>query len=77
MLLSYVLRLVPEALAEGRFAGTLHVVETGRTVPFSSVDELLVALTPRPRAPSDARPGARTIHLDAGRRRAAARDLDP
>ena len=46
MLLSYVLRLVPSALAEGRLAGTLQTVDTGLTTTFSSVDELVSALLP-------------------------------
>ena len=46
MLLSYVLRLVPSALAEGRLAGTLQTVDTGVTTTFSSVDELVSALLP-------------------------------
>ena len=75
MLISYVLRLVPEALAEGRFAGTVQVVESGRTVPFSSIDELLATLTPRPREASDSPAGALSIHLDVDRIRAAARRL--
>ena len=66
MLLSYVLRLVPEALAQGRFAGTVQVIATGRTVPFASVEELLVVLMPRPRDGADP-PRARVIDLDAGR----------
>ena len=46
MLLSYVLRLVPSALAEGRLAGTVQAVETGDTTAFRSVEELLAALLP-------------------------------
>lgn len=67
MLLSYVLRLVPEALADGRFAGTVHVIDNGRTVPFASADEMLVALMPRPRDASDLPRSLRTVDLDAGR----------
>ena len=76
MLLSYVLRLVPEALAQGRFAGTVQVIDTGRTVPFASLDELLVALTPRPRDASDPPRGGRVLDLDAGRPPHAARTQD-
>ena len=46
MLLSYVLRLVPSALSEGRLAGTLQAVETGQTTTFASLEELLTALLP-------------------------------
>ncbi len=70
MLLSYVLRLVPEALAEDRFAGTVQVIGTGRTVPFASVDELLVVLIPRPRDGSDRPRSARVLDLHGGRGRA-------
>ncbi len=72
MLLSYVLRLIPEALAEGRFAGTVQVIDTGRTVPFASMDELLVALMPQPRDGSDPPRTAQVLDLDAGRQRARA-----
>ena len=57
MLMSYVLRLVPEALAEGRLAGTVQVVDTGRTVVFASVDELLRALVPHQRNTARVRDG--------------------
>ncbi len=60
MLLSYVLRLVPQALAEGCFAGTVQVIDTGRTVPLASVDELLVVLMPRPRDGSTRRAARRS-----------------
>jgi hypothetical protein len=72
MLLSYVLRLVPEALAEGRFAGTVQIIDTGRTVPFASVDELLAALVPRPRDGSDPSRSAQVLDIDAGPRQARA-----
>jgi hypothetical protein len=77
MLLSYVLRLVPEALADGRFAGTVQVIDTGRTVPFASVDELLLALVPQPREASGPAGTARVIDLDAGRRPAGATEPRP
>lgn len=72
MLLSYVLRLVPSALAEGRLAGTVQTVETGQTTTFSSAEELLVALVPHPRTPQD----GVTIDLREVQRLRAARD-DP
>ena len=53
MLLSYVLRLVPSALSEGRLAGTVQAVETGDTIAFRSVEELLAALLPEPPAGGD------------------------
>jgi hypothetical protein len=49
VLASYLLRLVPDALAEGCLAGTVQVVETGRTTTFGSLEELLTALIPAPR----------------------------
>ena len=49
MLLSYVLRLVPSALAEGRLAGTVQSVDSGGTTAFRSVEELLAALLPEQR----------------------------
>ena len=69
MLLAYVVRLVPDALAHGRFAGTVEAVATGRSTSFGSVDELLVAMMPQPRAAAPA-----PIDVDAGR---AVRSLDP
>lgn len=53
MLLSYVLRLVPGALAEGRLAGTVQTVDTGQTTAFGSVEELLRVLLPAPRDSAD------------------------
>lgn len=55
MLLSYVLRLVPSALADGRLAGTVQTVETGQTTAFGSVEELLRALLPSPRSSDEHR----------------------
>lgn len=42
MLISYVLRLVPTAAAEGRIVGEVEVVASGRVQTIRSVDELLV-----------------------------------
>ena len=60
MLLSYVLRLVPAALAEGRLVGTVQTVETGQTTTFGSLEELLRALLPAPRSSGDV---ARVVDL--------------
>lgn len=46
MLLSYVLRLVPSALAQGQLAGTVQVVDSGQTTAFASLEELVEALLP-------------------------------
>jgi hypothetical protein len=53
MMLSFVLRLVPSALADGRLAGTVQTVETGQTTTFRTVEELVLALLPHPRPPQD------------------------
>jgi hypothetical protein len=42
--LTVVLRVVPEAAADGRIAGRLEVVDTGESVPIRSVDDLVAAL---------------------------------
>lgn len=49
MLVAYVLRLVPAALAEGRLAGTVQFVETGQTSTFRSLEEMVALLLPQPR----------------------------
>ncbi len=44
MTLSVLLRLVSEALAQGRVAGHAEVVDTGETVVFKDQDEMLAFL---------------------------------
>ena len=73
MLLSYVLRLVPSALAEGRLAGTVQTVETGQTTAFGSVEELLRALLPAPRNGED----DRVVDLRGASTRAARHETRP
>jgi hypothetical protein len=41
MFVSYVLRVRPEGLKEGRFAGEVEAVATGQRFAVRSVDELL------------------------------------
>ncbi len=41
MFVSYVLRVRPEGLKEGRFAGEVEAVVTGQRFAMRSVDELL------------------------------------
>lgn len=40
MSVSVLLRLVPDALAEGRLAGQAEIVETGESVLFHDADEI-------------------------------------
>lgn len=47
MNVSVVLRLLPEALAEGRLAGSLHVVDTGEHAVVHSTEELVSFLRER------------------------------
>ena len=55
MLLSFVLRVVPGALADGVLAGQLEDVATGSSTTFRNIDELLAALRASP-WPSTANP---------------------
>jgi hypothetical protein len=63
MLISFLLRLNPQALGEARIAGWAEVVETGVTAPISSADDLIAFLhQQRPSvaagAPADSDEGA-------------------
>ena len=44
MLVSYIIRLAPEALAEGRVAGEVQVVATGARHPVRNGEELVAML---------------------------------
>jgi hypothetical protein len=50
VLVSYVLRLVPDALASGQLSGQVEEVESGVTAVFRDVDELVRILCARPSA---------------------------
>lgn len=50
VLSSFVLRLAPEALADGRIAGRVEVVETGEAASLRSADELVAFLYDHGRA---------------------------
>jgi hypothetical protein len=56
MLVSYVVRLVPEQLQRGVLSGEVQVVATGERVVVRSADALLAALQ-RPRPALRPRPG--------------------
>ncbi len=47
MLSSFLLRLVPEALAERRIAGRVEAVESGEAASVRSADELIAFLVER------------------------------
>jgi hypothetical protein len=51
MLVSYVVRLVPEQLQHGVFSGEVQVVATGERVVVRSAEELLEALQQLTSAP--------------------------
>jgi hypothetical protein len=44
MNVSILLRLVPDALSQGRVAGHAEIVETGETMVFKDQDEMLAVL---------------------------------
>jgi hypothetical protein len=51
VLRSFVIRLVPRALASGELVGELEDVEDGRTCRFRNLQELQAALLDAPAAP--------------------------
>ena len=53
MLATFVLRLVPDALAEGRIVGVVEEVETGRRAVVRDLDELRAFLRPYAQAVVD------------------------
>jgi hypothetical protein len=63
-----VLRLLPEALAEGRVVGHAEIVDTGERKPIRSAQELvevLCALTPDSGSPASRVPST-NIRLSSG-----------
>ena len=44
MTISFLLRLKPDAMGEGRIAGHAEVVETGQSVVFKDLEEMLAFL---------------------------------
>jgi hypothetical protein len=61
VLVSYVVRLMPEPLADGRLVGEVEAVETGERWRIRDADDLLSVLIPV-RKVSDRRPGPGGIH---------------